>query len=98
MAEKVPVYHHFFTITIYYWLQKKSKIFNFFSTKQCSLIDAGSTLPSLFPLIPGKSPDVDFAIANIKNIIGKLDSNKVHCDDMISGRRLLCDKPACKSL
>ena len=78
--------------------KEKSEIFNSFA-KQCSLIDNGSTLPSLFPLITEKSlSDVDFSVEDIKNI-NKLDSNKAHGDDMISIRMLkLCDKSICKPL
>ena len=53
-------------------------MFNSFFEKQCLLIDNGSTLPSLFPLITAKSLlDVDFMTDNIKNI-SKVDSNKAH--------------------
>ena len=73
---------------------------NSFFAKQCSLIDNGSTLPSLFPLITGKSlSDADFSVDDIRNIINKLDSNNAHGDDMISIRMLeLCDKSICKPL
>ena len=68
-------------------VKEKSEIFNSFFAKQCSLIDNGSTLPSLFPLITEKSlSDVDFSLEDIKNIISKLDSNKAHGDDMVSIR------------
>ena len=61
-------------------LKEKSEIFNSFLAKQCSVIDNGSTLPSLFPLIIEKSlSDVDFSVHDIKNIINKLDSNKAIC-------------------
>ena len=70
------------------------------SLTECSLIDNGSTLLSLFPLITEKSlSDVDFSVDNIKNIINTLDSNKPHGDDMVSIRMLiLCDKSICKPL
>ena len=73
---------------------------NSFFAKQCSLIDNGSTLPSLFPLITGKSlSDADFSVDDIRNIINKLDSNNAHGDDMISIRMLqLCDKSISKPL
>ena len=73
---------------------------NSFFAKQCSLIDNGSTWPSLFPLITEKSlSDVDFSVEDIKNIIIKLDSNKAHSDDMISVIMLnLCDKSIFKPL
>ena len=79
--------------------KEKSKIFNSFFTKQCSLIDNGSTLPPLFPLITERSLlDVDFSVEDIKNI-SKLDSNKAHGDDMISiGMFKLCDNSICKPL
>ena len=68
---------------------------NSFFAKQCSLIDNGSTLPSLFPLISEKSfldVDVDFLVEDIKNI-SKLDLNKAHVYDMIGIRMLKsCDK------
>ena len=78
--------------------KEKSKIFNSFFGKQCSLIDNGSTLLSLFPLITGKSlSDVDFLVEQIK--ISKPDSNKAHSDNMIFIFLLqLCDKFICKSL
>ena len=71
---------------------------NSFFAKQCSLIDNGAVLRSLFPLITEKSlSDVDFSVEDIKNIISKLDSNKVHGDDMISIRMLkLCEKSISK--
>ena len=80
--------------------KEKSEIFNSFFAGQCSLIDNGSTLLSLFPLIREKSlSDVDFLVEDIKNIITKLDSNKSHGDDMISIRILeLCEKSICKTL
>ena len=92
-----PLFHDNKFITDF---KEKSEIFNSFFAKQCSLIDNGSTLPSLFPLITEKSlSDVDFSVEDIKNIISKLDSNKVHGDDMISIRMLkLCDKSICKPL
>ena len=56
--------------------KKKNEIFNFFFAKQHSLINNGSTLSSLFPLITDKSlSDVEFSIEDVKNIISKLDSN-----------------------
>ena len=80
--------------------KEKSELFNSFSSEQCSLIDNGSILPSLFPLITEKSlSDVDFSIEDIKKIISRLDSNKAHGDDMISISMLkLCDKTICKPL
>ena len=42
--------------------KEKSEIFNSFFAKQCPLVDNGSTLLSLFPLITEKSlSDVDFS-------------------------------------
>ena len=78
--------------------KEKNEIFNSFFIKQCSLVDNGSTLPSLFPLITDKSmSDVDLSIEDTKIIISKLDSNKAHGDDMISICMLkLCDKSFCK--
>ena len=80
--------------------KEKSKIFNYFFAKHCSLIDNGSTLTSLFPLITEQSfSDIEFTVEDIKNIISKLDSNKAHGDNMISIRLLeLCDKSICKPL
>ena len=73
---------------------------NSFFAKQCSLIDNGAVLRSLFPLITEKSlSDVDFSVEDIKNIISKLDSNKAYGDDMISIRMLkLCDQSIFKTL
>ena len=77
-----PLFHDNKLITDF---KEKSKIFNSFFTKQCSLIDNGSTLPSLFPFITEKSlSDIDFSVEDIKSIINKLDSNKAQGDDMIS--------------
>ena len=54
--------------------KEKSEIFNSFFARQCSLIDNGSTLPSLFPLIRDKSlSDVYSSVEDIKNIISKFD-------------------------
>ena len=91
-----PLFHDNKLITDF---KEKSKIFYSFFAKQCSLIDHGSTLPSLFPLITEKSlSDVDFSVEDIKNI-NKLDSNKAHGNDMISIRMLkLFDKSLCKPL
>ena len=47
-----PLFHDNKFITDF---KEKSEIFNSFFAKQCSLIDNGSTLPSLFPLITEKS-------------------------------------------
>ena len=89
MVETFPVYYHFFTIIKLSLTSKKD------FEKQCSLIDNGSTLPSLLPLITEKS----FSVEDIKNIIRKLDSDKAHGGDMISIRmRKLCDKSTCKPL
>ena len=47
MAEIVPVYHHFFTITnLSIASKKKSKFLNTFFAKQYSLIDNDGTLPT----------------------------------------------------
>ena len=97
-----PLFHDISLIYYFTFItdfKEKSEIFNSFFAKQCSLIDNGSTLPSLFPLITEKSlSDVDFSVEDIKNI-NKLDSNKAHGDDMISIRMLkLCDKSICKPL
>ena len=78
--------------------KEKSGIFNFFFAKQCSLIDHGSILPSLFHLITTDKSlsDIDFSIEDIKNILSKLDSSKAHGDDMISIRMLkLCVFKSC---
>ena len=77
--------------------KEKSGIFKFFFAKQCSLIDHGSILPSLFHLITDKSlSDIDFSIEDIKNTLSKLDSSKAHGDDMISIRVLkLCVFKSC---
>ena len=92
-----PLFHDNKFITDF---KEKGEIFNSFFAKQCSLIDNGITLPSLFPLIPEKSlSDVDFLVEDIKNIINKLDSNKAHGDDMICIRMpKLYDKSICKPL
>ena len=81
-----PYFHNNKFITDF---KERKKTFNSFFVKQCSLVDNGSTLPSLFPLITKKSlSGVDSAVKDIKNIINKLDSNKAHSDDMISIRMI----------
>ena len=47
-----PLFHDNKFITDF---EEKSEVFNSFFAKQCSLIDNGSTIPSLFPLITDKS-------------------------------------------
>ena len=92
-----PLFHDNKFITNF---KEKREIFYFNSfAKQCSLIDNGSILPSLFPLITEKSLSyVEFSVEDIKNIISKFDSNKAHGDDIISIRILkLCDKSICKA-
>ena len=83
-----PLFHDNKFITDF---EKKSKVLNSFFAKQCSWIDNGSTLPSLFPLITEKLLlVVDFSAK---------DSNKAHGDDMISICMFkLCDKLICKPL
>ena len=77
--------------------KEKSEIFNSFA-KQCSLIDNGSTLPSLFLLITKKHSQMLTSRLRISKI-SKLDSNKAHGNDVISIRILkLCDKSICKPL
>ena len=85
-----PLFHDNKFITDF---TENSEIFNSFFAKQCSLIDNGCTLPSLFRLITGKSlSDVNFSIEDIKNIINKLDSNEAHGHDMVIICMLkLCD-------
>ena len=92
-----PLFHYNKSVTDF---KEKSEIFNSFFAKQCSLIDNGSALTSLFRLIGEKLlSDVDYSEEDIKNVISKLDSNKGHGDDMISIRMLkLCDKLICKLL
>ena len=100
MVEKFPVSHHFFTIINLSLTSKKKAKSNSFFAKQCSLIDNGSTIPSLFPLITETSlSDVDFSAEDIKKIISKLNSSKAHGDNMISIHMLkLCDKSIFKPL
>ena len=97
MVGKVPVYHHVFTITNLLPTCKKREESSF--AKQCSSIDNGSTLPSLFTLITDKSfSDVNFSVEDIKNIFSGF-NNKAHGDDMISIRILkLCNESICKVL
>ena len=67
--------------------KEKSKIF----AKQCSFIDNGNTLPSLFPLIIEKwILDADFSVEDLKSVISKVDSNKAHCYDMIWLFNIIC--------
>ena len=92
-----PLFHENKCITDF---KEKSDIFNSSFAKQCSLIDNGSTLSSLFPFITDKSLlDKDFSTKYIENVITKLDSNEAHDDNMIIILMLiLFDISTCKHL
>ena len=69
-------------------------------SKQCSLIQNRSTIPSVFTPLTNKSlSSFQFTADDIKLIINKLDPNKVHGHDMISIRQIkLCGDSIYKPL
>ena len=75
-------------------------MFNCFFTKQYSIIDYSSELPSNICKKTDKSiSTVTFTSDDIATLIQKLDSNKAHGHDILSIRMLkLCSKSVCKSL
>ena len=79
---------------------KKSELFNEHFSKQCSLIQNRSTIPSVFTPLTNKSLSVfQFTSIDIKNIINKLDTNKAHRHDMIRIRMIkLCVESIYKPL
>ena len=69
-------------------------------SKQCSLIQNRSTIPSVFTPLTNKSlSSFQFTADDIKIIINKLDPNKAHDHDMISIRQIkLCGDSIYKPL
>ena len=68
---------------------KKADLFNSFFTKQFSIIEKNSVLPSsTIPITDQYMANTEFTKDDIKRIICKLDSNKAHDHDIISIRML----------
>ena len=80
--------------------KEKAELFNDFFTRQCSLVDNNSKLPSVVNKNTHQSlSTVEFSTYDILKIIRNLDPNKAHGDDMISIRMLnICDESICKPL
>ena len=69
--------------------KEKTKLFNAFFAKQCSLIKNSSKLPSYLHYLTGnRLSSVSFSQDHIAEIIQDLDPNKAHSHDNISIRML----------
>ena len=79
---------------------KKAEMFNEYFSKQCSIIQNGSSLPNEMETWTNKTlTSIDFSEDDIYKIIKKLDTNNAHGYDMISIRMLkLCRVSICKPL
>ena len=79
---------------------EKSKIFNNFFSKQCSVIENNSELPINFSKLTNNTiSSVNFETSDLLQIIRNLDVNKAHGHDNISVRMLkICDTSICKPL
>ena len=67
----------------------KAELFNLFFSKQCSLINNGSNLPTHIQyLTNNRLSSVTFSHDGIAKIIQNLDSGKMHGHDNISKSRL----------
>ena len=65
--------------------KEKAELFNDFFSKQCSLVNNNSKLPSVLTKKTCKSlSSVEFSTYNILKIIRNLNPNKAHGHDMIS--------------
>ena len=73
--------------------KEKAELFNDFLTRQCSLVDDESKLPSVLNKKTCQSlSTVEFSTYDILKIIRNLDPTKAHGHDMISIRMLkICD-------
>ena len=80
--------------------KEKAELFNDFFSKQCSLVNNNSKLPSVLTKKTCKSlSSVEFSTYDILKIIRNLYPNKAHGHDMISIRMLkICDESICKPL
>ena len=78
----------------------KAELFNGLFTRQCSLVNNNSKLPSILTKKACQSlSTVEFSTNDILKIIRNLNPNKVHGHDMISIRMLkVCDESICKPL
>ena len=74
--------------------KEKAELFNGFFTRQLSLVNCNSTLPSVLNKKTCQSlSTVEFSTYNILKIIRNLKPNKTHGHDMISIRMLkICDE------
>ena len=79
---------------------EKAEPFNSFFSKQCSLINNGSTLPThMQHLTNNHLSSITFSQDDIAKIISNLDSGKVHGHDNISIRMLkMCGSAMYKPL
>ena len=79
---------------------EKGKLFNSFFSKQCSLINNGSTLPTHMKyLTNNRLSSISFSQEDIAKKIQNLDSGKAHGHDSISIRMLkLCGSAIYKTL
>ena len=79
---------------------EKAKLFNSFFSKQCSLINNGSTLPThMNYLANNRLSSITFSQDDIAKIIQNLDSGKAHGHDNISIRMLkICGSAIYKPL
>ena len=65
-------------------MKEKAELFNSFFTKQCSIIDNGSEIPSfLHPKTEEFLSNITFTESDIEKVIQNLNSNKAHGHDMI---------------
>ena len=79
---------------------EKAEIFNFYFSKQCSLINSDSSLPcEIIKKTINSLYSVRFSTEDISQIINNLDSNKAHGHDEISIRMLkICGSSVCRPL
>ena len=80
--------------------KEKPEFFNDFFTRQCSLVNNKSKLPSVLTKKTCQSlSTVEFSTYDILEIIRNLNPNKAHGHDMTSIRMLkICDESICKPL
>ena len=81
-------------------VQEKAELLNDFFSKQYSLVNNNSKLPSVLIKKTCKSfPSVEFLAYDILKIIENLNPSKAHGHDMISIQMLkICDESICKSV
>ena len=81
--KKIPVLPPLFQNNKFISNFKKSELFNEHFSKQCSLIQNRSTIPSFFIPLTNKSlSSFQFTANDIKSIISKLNRNKAHSFEM----------------